>query len=120
VFILAISFAGALRAIAAEMKRENYGSPYLQSIDSELFAKRDFWYAYKTLIPSKRHRAFGKETGKTNDLERFNCTLRPRVSRLVRKTRSFSKKIENQIGAIWYFIHYYIDNGSSKQRKLLN
>jgi len=49
-----------------------------------------------------------REGAKT--LERFNCTLRQRVSRLVRKTLSFSKKLENHIGAIWYFIHH--DNAS--------
>jgi len=25
----------------------------------------------------------------------------------VRKTLSFSKLLENHIGAIWYFVHYY-------------
>jgi IS1 family transposase len=30
-----------------------------------------------------------------------------RVSRLVRKTLSFSKSVENHIGAIWYFVHHY-------------
>ena len=67
----------------------------------------DFWAAYSVVLPSKRHRAVGKETGKTNYIERFNCTLRQRVSRLVRKTLSFSKKLENHIGAIWNFIHHY-------------
>ena len=67
----------------------------------------DFWEAYERVIPSKRHRAVGKKTGKTNYIERFNCTMRQRVSRLVRKTLSFSKKIENHIGAIWYFIHHH-------------
>ena len=67
----------------------------------------DFWEAYDTILPSKRHRAVGIETGQTNHIERFNCTLRQRVSRLVRKTLSFSKKLENHIGAIWYFIHHY-------------
>ncbi|WP_319423053.1 IS1 family transposase [Pleurocapsa sp. FMAR1] len=66
----------------------------------------DFWEAYEQVIPSKRHQAVGKER-KTNYIERFNCTMRQRVSRLVRKTLSFSKKIENQIGAIWYFVHHY-------------
>nr|MBW4422817.1 IS1 family transposase [Myxacorys californica WJT36-NPBG1] len=33
--------------------------------------------------------------------------LRQRVSRLVRKTLSFSKLLENHIGAIWYFVHAY-------------
>lgn len=67
----------------------------------------DFWDAYATILPIKRHRAVGKETGQTNRIERFNNTLRQRCSRLVRKTLSFSKKIENHIGAIWYFIHDY-------------
>jgi insertion element IS1 protein InsB len=67
----------------------------------------DFWAAYGAVLPSKRHRAVGKETGKTSYIERFNNTLRQRVSRLVRKTLSFSKSLENHIGAIWYFIHHY-------------
>ena len=67
----------------------------------------DFWEAYNVIFTTKRHRAVGKESGKTNKIERFNCTLRQRVSRLVRQTLSFSKKLENHIGAIWYFIHHY-------------
>lgn len=43
----------------------------------------------------------------TSYIERLNNTLRQRISRLVRKTLSFSKKIENHIGAIWMFIHDY-------------
>ena len=70
-------------------------------------AYTDFWAAYAMILPTKRHRAVGKETGKTNHIERFNCTLRQRISRLVRKTLSFSKKLENHIGALWYFVHYY-------------
>lgn len=67
----------------------------------------DFWSAYERIFPSKRHKAVGKKTGKTNHIERFNLTLRQRVSRLVRKTLFFSKKIENHIGAIWNFVHHY-------------
>jgi insertion element IS1 protein InsB len=67
----------------------------------------DFWEAYETVIPANRHRPVGKETGKTSHIERFNCTLRQRISRLVRKTLSFSKKLANHIGAIWYFVHHY-------------
>jgi len=70
-------------------------------------AYTDFWAAYGAVLPSKRHRAVGKETGLTSYIERFNNTLRQRVSRLVRKTLSFSKSLENHIGAIWYFIHHY-------------
>jgi IS1 family transposase len=67
----------------------------------------DDWEAYKTVLPSKRHWAVAKETGLTSYIERLNNTLRQRVSRLVRKTLSFSKKLDNHRGAIWNFIHYY-------------
>lgn len=67
----------------------------------------DFWSAYNEIFPSKRHKAVGKESGKTCYIERFNCTMRQRISRLVRKTLSFSKKIDNHIGAIWNFVHHY-------------
>jgi hypothetical protein len=50
----------------------------------------DYWEAYETVIPSKRHRAVGKESGLTSYIERFNNTLRQRIARLVRKTLSFS------------------------------
>jgi len=43
----------------------------------------DFWSADNEVFPSKRHHSVGKESGKTSDIERFNCTLRQRVSRLV-------------------------------------
>ncbi len=67
----------------------------------------DFWQSYNTIFPSTRHQAVGKETGGTNQIEGFNSKLRQRISRLVRKTLSFSKKLANHIGAIWDFIHHY-------------
>ena len=67
----------------------------------------DFWSAYEIVFPKKRHRAVGKDTGKTNYIERFNNTMRQRISRLVIKTFSFSKILSNHIGAIWYFVHEY-------------
>ncbi|GIV98523.1 MAG: IS1 transposase [Herpetosiphonaceae bacterium] len=67
----------------------------------------DFWAAYAAVIPPKRHRPVGKESGQTNHVERVNNTLPQRIARLVRKTLSFSKKVANHIGAIWYFIHHY-------------
>ena len=70
-------------------------------------AYTDFWAAYNTVIPAQRHRQVYKDSGETNHIERFNNTLRQRISRLVRETLSFSKKVENHIGAIWYFIHHY-------------
>ncbi len=67
----------------------------------------DFWVSYSVALPSKRHLAVGKESGLTSYIERFNNTLRQRVSRLVRKTLSFSKKLDNHVRAIWNFIHHY-------------
>lgn len=67
----------------------------------------DFWSAYEEVFPTERHCAVGKDSGKTSTIESFNCTMRQRISRLVRKTLSFSKKLANHIGAIWYFIHHY-------------
>lgn len=70
-------------------------------------AYTDFWATYATVLPGNRHCAVGTQTGKTSYVERLNNTLRQPVSRLVRKTLSFSKSLENHIGAIWYFVHYY-------------
>ena len=67
----------------------------------------DYWEADETVIPSKRHCAVGKDSGLTSYIERLNNTLRQRIARLVRKTLSFSKKLENPIGAIWMFIHEF-------------
>jgi len=48
-----------------------------------------------------------KAARKTNHVERFNGTLRQRLSRLVRSALSFSKKLTHHIGAIRYFICDY-------------
>jgi insertion element IS1 protein InsB len=62
---------------------------------------------YKGVIPAAQHQAISKQARKTNHIERFNNTLRQRVSRLVRSALSFSKKLSNHIGAIKYFICDY-------------
>lgn len=67
----------------------------------------DHWEADTGVIPPARHQVCSKESGLTSGIERFNCTLRQRVSRLVRATLSFSKKLANHIGAIKYFICHY-------------
>jgi insertion element IS1 protein InsB len=54
-----------------------------------------------------RHRAITTLARQTNHSERFDNTLRQRVSRLVRSTLAFSKKVENHLGAIRYFICRY-------------
>ena len=67
----------------------------------------DQYEVYKGVIPAEQHRAITKKARQTNHIERFNNTLRQRVSRLVRDPLSFSKKLVNHIGAIKYFICHY-------------
>src|SRR3989442_9290304 len=67
----------------------------------------DQYVVYEKVIPAAQHRAISKLARKTNHIERFNNTLRQRVSRLVRAALSFSKKLANHIGAIKLFICHY-------------
>jgi len=64
----------------------------------------DDYVSYKGVIPESRHTI---SKGYTNHIERFNGTLRQRASRVVRQALSFSKKLENHIGAIKYFLCDY-------------
>ena len=59
------------------------------------------------MIPPAQHKVITKQARKINHIERFNNTLRQRISRLVRSTLAFSKKVDNHIGAIRYFIGHY-------------
>ena len=85
----------------------NCGNRYHLSTANAQLHTRTFGQRMGLFYRPNDRKAVGKETGKTSYIERFNNTLRQRVSRLVRKTLSFSKSLENHIGAIWYFIHYY-------------
>ena len=67
----------------------------------------DYWQAYVKVFGEENHFGVGKDSGLTAYIERFNGTLRQRASRLVRKSLSFSKSLENHIGAIKYFICHY-------------
>ncbi len=67
----------------------------------------DQYVVYAGVIPVAQHRAISKLARKTNHIERFNNTLRQRMSRLVREALSFSKKLANHVGAIKLFICHY-------------
>ena len=67
----------------------------------------DCWDAYAVAIPAAQHVACEKQSGQVSLIERFNCTLRQRVSRLVRKGLSFSKSEWFHQEAIRYFITHY-------------
>ena len=60
----------------------------------------DQYEVYKGVIPAEPQRAITQQARKTKHIERFNKTLRQRVSRLVRETLSFSKTRAHHIGAI--------------------
>jgi len=66
----------------------------------------DQYDACTGVIPAERHKAITKQARKTNHIERFNNTLRQRVSRLVHETLSFSKKLAYHTGATRYCICY--------------
>ena len=90
----------------------HYGNHCHQSTVNALFVTLIFGLHMSRFFPKTD--AVGKESGKTNRIERSNLTLRQWISRLVRKTLSFSKKIEAHIGAIWNFIHNYNAEIASK------
>ena len=64
------------------------------------YFETDYWEAYQKVIPVDRH-LIGKEY--TYFIEGFFAELRARVSRLVRKGLSFSKKWDNHLAALQYF-----------------
>lgn len=89
--------------------RSQESARYLwQSISPALRTKSlfftDDWDAYGAVIPKRQH-----TTGKADTpiIERLNNTLRQRCSRLVRKTLSFSKNVENHYQAILFFLRHY-------------
>ena len=67
----------------------------------------DFWKAYQEVIPEERHEAVGKESGQTAHVERWNNTLRQRLSRFVRKSLSFSKSDRMHEVCLRLFLHRY-------------
>ena len=70
----------------------------------------DFWAAYAKVFQTGRHVSVDKATGETAHVERWNCTLRQRAGRYVRKALSFSKTDRMHHLATKYFIwHYNLD-----------
>ena len=77
------------------------------SVKAQAVVLTDRWEAYGLAIPAAQHTACSKQSGAVSLIERFNCTLRQRVSRLVRKSLSFSKSDWFLLEAIKYFIAHY-------------
>ena len=73
----------------------------------QCFFETDDWEAYQSIIPSQKHKV-GKNL--TFYIEGFNATIRARVSRLVRKTLSFSKKdIWHNLAIGWFFWQFNLE-----------
>jgi len=66
----------------------------------------DSWQSY-AFLSSKNHTLSEKGSGETNTIEGFNNHLRQRLSRLVRKTCSFSKSSFYHHLVISWFIYLY-------------
>ena len=62
---------------------------------------------YEGVIPAAQHRVINTLARKTNPIERFNNTLRQRISRLVREALSFFKKLANYITTLKLFLCHY-------------
>jgi len=74
----------------------------------------DFWQAYEAVFPHRTHHCVGKQSGLTAHQERWYCTLRQRISRLVRKTLSFSKsEINHELVTRWFIIQYNLQRQAS-------
>ena len=82
----------------------------LRKVPPEYLNKRsysDHWKAYRILLSKGNHKMTGKGDGETCHMERWNCTLRQRISRFVRRTLSFSKKKRYHHMATKLFIWFY-------------
>ncbi len=67
----------------------------------------DDWEAYQTIIPAAQHKV-GKDL--TFYIEGFNATIRARVSRLVRKSLSFSKlDTWHNLAIAWFFWQFNLE-----------
>jgi len=67
----------------------------------------DKWKSYRILLTKKNHKMTGKGEGETSHMERWNCTLRQRMSRFVRKSLAFSKRDRYHQMALKLFIWFY-------------
>jgi insertion element IS1 protein InsB len=77
----------------------------------------DFRRAYRAVLSQAKHQAVGKETGLTNHIERFNNTLRQRLARFVRKTRSFSKSDHLHLICLHAFlVRYNLERAAISRR----
>ena len=91
------------RGKRAAMKFWNKIPKQLRSCNFET----DDWKAYRKIIPPSQHKV-GKDL--TFYIEGFNATIRARVSRLVRKSLSFSKLDKwHNLAIAWFFWQFNLE-----------
>ena len=73
----------------------------------------DYWKSYAILKAKGNHQQVGKESGQTNHIERYWATLRARITRYVRKSLSFSRKLKYHHLVTKLFIIDYNQNCAS-------
>ena len=73
----------------------------------------DYWKSYTILKAKGNHQQVGKDSGQTNHIERYWATLRARITRYVRKSLSFSRKLRYHHLVTKLFIIDYNQNCSS-------
>lgn len=79
----------------------------IPTILKDCFFETDDWEAYRSIIPVEKHK-IGKDL--TFFIEGFNATIRARVSRLVRKTLSFSKLDKwHNLAIGWFFWQFNLE-----------
>jgi insertion element IS1 protein InsB len=63
--------------------------------------------AYAAVFLAATHRCVAKGSGALCPLERWHATVRPRLSRDVRRTLSFSKSLEmHELATRWFIVAY--------------
>ncbi len=95
-------FIGDRSADSARALRERLPADYRRRA-----TRSDYWLAYDEVFPKRTHRLCGKGEGETCYVERWNCTLRQRLGRFVRRTLSFSKCERMHQVAVRLFVHHY-------------
>ena len=95
-------FVGDRSAESAHALRERIPADYRCRA-----TRSDWWLAYSEVFPRRTHRSSGKGAGETCHVERWNCTLRQRLGRFVRKALSFSKCERMHETALRLFVHHY-------------
>ncbi|UQN10819.1 IS1 family transposase (plasmid) [Deinococcus sp. QL22] len=93
-------FIGNRAAAGASLLWQSLPTPYLDAV-----CHTDGLSADKGVVFGALH-----VIGRTQQIERFNATLRLRIAHLVRKSLSFSRKPEPLERLVWMFIHR--DNAS--------